>query len=136
MTGQITNALQYFAVFGEPSHLQAAFSFVRSYVSRVMNRGPTDVYVFSDEYVLQLEYFPAEDGSTFDRAPEPLLPNYGVGGIEPYNLDLNMMVVLNSKERTLREFIKLGEEAGLQFVRFWPLSDRGLVEYRLAQINQ
>jgi hypothetical protein len=136
MTGQIMNALLYFVVFRAPSSLQAAFSFVRSYVSRVMNRRPTCIYVFLDEYVLQLEHFPAEDGSTFDRAPEPLLPNYGVGGIEPYNLDINMMVALNSKERTLGEFVKLGEDAGLQFVKYWPLSDRGLVEYRLAQISQ
>jgi hypothetical protein len=92
--------------------------------------------VFLDDYVVELDLFPAEDGSTSNRAPEPLLPNYGVGGVEPYNLDISMMVVLNSKERTLREFIKLGEEAGLQFVKFWPLSDRALVEYRLPQASQ
>jgi len=67
------------------------------------------------------------------QAPEPLLPNYGLGRIRQYRLDLVMMLVCNSKERTLEEFIKVGEEAGLSFVKYWNTrSDLGLLEFRLA----
>ena len=72
------------------------------------------------------------DGSTFEQAPEPLLPNYGVGRIRQYRLDLVMMLMWNSKERTLEEFIKIGEEAGLSFVKLWNTGDLGLLEFRLA----
>ena len=44
-----------------------------------------------------------------------------------------MMVTSNGKERTLEEFIKLGVEAGLSFVKFWNTSGMGLLEFRLAQ---
>lgn len=42
------------------------------------------------------------------QAPEPLLANFGMGRARLYNQDINMMNVLNSKERTLDEFVKLG----------------------------
>jgi len=54
-----------------------------------------------------------------------------VGRIRQYRLDLVMMLVFNSKERTLEEFIKIGEEAGLSFVKLWNTSDLGLLEFRL-----
>ena len=41
-------------------------------------------------------------------APVPLLSNYGVGKIIQYYQDMNMLCSLNSKERTLQEFIDLG----------------------------
>ena len=56
-----------------------------------------------------------------------------MGRIRQYNLDLAMMLMLNGKERTLDEFIKIGEEAGLSFVKLWNTSDLGLLEFRLAQ---
>ena len=43
-----------------------------------------------------------------------------------------MMLVFNSKERTLEEFIKMGVEAGLSFVKIWNTSDLGLLEFQLA----
>lgn len=46
--------------------------------------------------------------SSKHQAPEPLLPNFGYGRVRPYNLDLDMMVALNSRERTLEEFVELG----------------------------
>jgi hypothetical protein len=46
--------------------------------------------------------------TTAVQAPEPLLPNYGFGRVRQYNLDLDMMCMLNSKERTLEEFAQLG----------------------------
>ncbi|EKM57114.1 uncharacterized protein PHACADRAFT_92239 [Phanerochaete carnosa HHB-10118-sp] len=48
----------------------------------------------------------ARDGD--DLAPEPLLPNYGNGRIQQYNLDVNLMICFKSKERTLKEFIDIG----------------------------
>lgn len=50
----------------------------------------------------------ADNTSVIPEAPEPLLPNYGEGRIRQYYLDLDMMVMLNAKERTLDEFVKLG----------------------------
>ena len=43
-----------------------------------------------------------------------------------------MMLMHNGKERTLEEFIKIGEEAGLCFVKLWNMSDLDLLEFRLA----
>jgi hypothetical protein len=63
-----------------------------------------------DENVLQAtaRSSDASDLTSEDVAPEPLLPNYGVGRIRRYGLDVNMMCALNGRERTLREFIDIG----------------------------
>ena len=87
----------------------------------------------SDEYILQAANRVPEEKSPVKQAPEPLLPNYGGGRIRQYNLDIQMMAMLNSEERRLPEFIKLGEAAGLEFVKLWDLGEMGLVEYRLPQ---
>ena len=44
-----------------------------------------------------------------------------------------MMAMLNSQERRLPDFTKLGEAAGLEFVKLWDLGETGLVEYRLPK---
>ena len=44
-----------------------------------------------------------------------------------------MMAMLNSEERRLPEFVRLGEAAGLEFVKLWDLGEMGLVEYRLPK---
>ena len=86
-----------------------------------------------DEFVLQHADRKAESDSVLEQAPEPLLPNYGVGSIRQYNLDLNMLVLLNGKQRTFEEFVGIGEKAGLRFVKLWGgCGDLGLVEFRLA----
>ena len=87
----------------------------------------------SDEYILQSANRVPEEKSPFKQAPEPLLPNYGSGSIRQYNLDLHMMTMLNSEERRLPEFIRLGEAVGLEFVKLWDLGEMGLVEYRLPK---
>ena len=84
-----------------------------------------------DEYILQPANRVPEEKAPVKQAPEPLLPNYGVGRIRQYNLDMEVMIVLNSQERRLSEFIKLGEAAGLEFVKLWDLGETGLVEFRL-----
>jgi len=63
-----------------------------------------------------------------------MLPNYGAGRIRQYNLDLDMMTMLNSEERRIPEFIQLGEAAGLRFVKLWDFGETGLVEYRLPAL--
>ncbi|KAA1473506.1 S-adenosyl-L-methionine-dependent methyltransferase [Dentipellis sp. KUC8613] len=65
-------------------------------------------------------------------APAPLLPNYGAGGARPYVADLNMLVVLSAKERSIEDVTKLANEAGLQFVRFWDCVETGIVELKVA----
>jgi len=44
-----------------------------------------------------------------------------------------MMTMLNSPERSLSDFIRLGNEAGLKFEKLWDCGDMGLVEYRLPE---
>ena len=79
----------------------------------------------------------ADESSAFKQAPEPLLPNYGVGKIRQYSLDLAMMTVLNSRERYLEEFIELAKEAGLCFEKFWDIpGEQNIVELHLARVKQ
>ena len=87
----------------------------------------------SEEHIIQLANRVPEEKSLFEQAPEPLLPNYGSGRIRQYNIDLHVMALFNSEECRLPEFIRLGEAAGLEFVKLWDLGEMGLVEYRLPQ---
>lgn len=65
------------------------------------------IYIL-DEYVLQQTTREGIAVGNEDLAPEPLLPNYGNGRIRRYNQDVNMMMSLNAKERTLQDFIDIG----------------------------
>jgi len=87
--------------------------------------------VLVQEYVLQSANRVPEEKSAFKQASEPLLPNYGAGRSLQYSLDLHMLCVLNSEERRLDSFIKLGDAAGLKFEKLWDFGEMGLVEYRL-----
>jgi len=86
-----------------------------------------------EDYILQHANRGTEGGANSEirTAPEPMLPNFGNGRIRQYNLDIHMMTILNSEERRLADFIRLGEIAGLKFVKFWDIGDTGLVEYGL-----
>jgi len=86
-----------------------------------------------DEYIIQPANRVAEEKALVKQAPEPLLPNYGAGRIRQYNLDIQMMSGLNSQERRLPDFIKLGDASGLEFVKLWDLGEMSLVEYRLLK---
>jgi len=92
--------------------------------------------LYIDEYILQHASRVSEEKALTKQAPEPLLPNYGVGRIRQYNLDLNMMTMLNSEERRLPDFIGLGGAAGLEFVKLWDFGETGLVEYKLPMAQQ
>ncbi|KAF5310051.1 hypothetical protein D9619_010480 [Psilocybe cf. subviscida] len=86
--------------------------------------------ITADEFVLQ-QAFRSDEG-VIEQAPEPLLANYGVGRARLYQQDLNMMILLNSKERTLQEFVQLGESCGFKFVKLWDAGEAGLLEFCLA----
>jgi len=86
-----------------------------------------------DEFVIRPGYRVPEDEAKFTQAPEPLLPNYGKGRIRQYSMDMNMMVMFNTAERTLDDFIKLGGSARLKFVKLWEMGETGLVEFELQE---
>ncbi|KAF7314318.1 Kinesin-like protein [Mycena kentingensis (nom. inval.)] len=83
--------------------------------------------IFIHELVLQPV---VDDGSGIELAPAPLLPNYGVGRVRLYAQDINMMNVVNSQERTLSQFIELGAQSGLKFVKLWDRGEVGLMEFQ------
>ncbi|KIJ38737.1 hypothetical protein M422DRAFT_231092 [Sphaerobolus stellatus SS14] len=83
------------------------------------------------EFVLQ-HAVRDSSGAAVDQAPEPLLPNYGAGRIRLYHQDINMMITLNSKERTLEEFIELAEQTGFKFENLSDSGESGLVEFSAA----
>jgi len=65
-------------------------------------------------------------------APEPLLVNFGAGNIRPYFNDITMMILFNSKERSLDDFKVLGIDAGFEFVKVWDMAESGIVEFKIA----
>ncbi|KAJ7637687.1 S-adenosyl-L-methionine-dependent methyltransferase [Mycena polygramma] len=85
--------------------------------------------VFIHELVLQHLVSDGISDSQFEKAPAPLLPNYGAGRFRLYAQDINMMVLLNSQERTLTEFIDIGARSGFEFVKLWDLGEAGLMEF-------
>ncbi|EJD39487.1 S-adenosyl-L-methionine-dependent methyltransferase [Auricularia subglabra TFB-10046 SS5] len=68
-------------------------------------------------------------------APFPLLPNYGLGAQRAYNMDLNMMAALNGRERSLDEFIGLGEKAGLKYVQVRDGGELKMIEFEAAYLE-
>ena len=66
------------------------------------------------------------------QAPAPLLPNFGVGRIRTHYLDMTMMTLLNSEERTLEDYIELVEMSGLNLVKVWDFGETILLELVLA----
>ncbi|KAJ7487261.1 S-adenosyl-L-methionine-dependent methyltransferase [Mycena galericulata] len=82
-----------------------------------------------DEFVLQHAAVDSDTEGKFEKAPAPLLPNFGVGRVRPYAQDINMLVLLNSQERTLPQFIAMGALSGFEFVKLWDLGEVGLMEF-------
>ncbi|KAJ6628892.1 S-adenosyl-L-methionine-dependent methyltransferase [Mycena sp. CBHHK59/15] len=85
--------------------------------------------VFIHEFVLQHIVRDSAFEGKFEKAPEPLLPNFGIGKVRPYAQDINMMVCLNSQERTLPQFIEMGARSGFEFVKLWDHGEVGLMEF-------
>ncbi|KAI0077246.1 S-adenosyl-L-methionine-dependent methyltransferase [Panus rudis PR-1116 ss-1] len=73
-----------------------------------------------------------QDTDNISQAPSPLLPNYGEGGFVPYAMDILMMNVINSRERTLDEYNALGKYAGFDLVKVWHCEETDILEYKLA----
>ncbi|KDR72497.1 hypothetical protein GALMADRAFT_101591 [Galerina marginata CBS 339.88] len=73
------------------------------------------------------------EASLVEVAPSPLLPNYGAGSVRSYNQDMTMMLMFNSKERTLDESVALAAAVGLRLEKAWDLAETLLLEFRLAE---
>ncbi|KIJ34900.1 hypothetical protein M422DRAFT_782646 [Sphaerobolus stellatus SS14] len=85
------------------------------------------------EFVLQhIVRNTSEGAETVNQAPEPLLPNYGMGRVRLYKQDINMMLLCNGKERTLQEFIEIAEQTGFKFEKLWDSGEAGLIEFTIA----
>ncbi|KAF7430170.1 hypothetical protein PC9H_005870 [Pleurotus ostreatus] len=80
-----------------------------------------------NEFVVQ--YIVRGGLASESQAPAPLLPNYGAANRRLYQQDINMLLQFNSKERTLDEFIKLGEASGFRFQKLWDGGEAGIVEF-------
>ncbi|KAJ7170592.1 S-adenosyl-L-methionine-dependent methyltransferase [Mycena crocata] len=85
--------------------------------------------IFIHELVLQHLVSDGISDSQFEKAPEPLLPNFGAGRFRLYAQDINMCCLLNSQERTLDQFIDIGAHSGFEFVKLWDLGEVGLMEF-------
>jgi len=92
--------------------------------------------VLIHEYVLQTADRSGEPTERrLKKAPAPLLGNYGEGRIRQYYLDVSLMVLVNGQERTLDEYVQLGEEAGLKFMKVWEFGDMSGVELCAIEDN-
>ncbi|KAG1897455.1 S-adenosyl-L-methionine-dependent methyltransferase [Suillus fuscotomentosus] len=73
----------------------------------------------------------ANESSEDHKAPEPTLLNFG--SHTTYQMDMAMWLVLNGKERTLKEFKDIGASAGLVLTQTYDLVGMMLLEFRIAQ---
>lgn len=73
-----------------------------------------------------------DQGDTSDIAPRPLLPNYGTGALGAHYQDVSMLILFNASERTLEDYHRLGQRAGLRFVKCWNLLETALLEFVVA----
>ncbi|KAH7908402.1 O-methyltransferase-domain-containing protein [Hygrophoropsis aurantiaca] len=65
-------------------------------------------------------------------APEPLLPNFGVGNMRSYQQDMTMLILHNAKERTLQDSLELASAAGLKLEKVWDLAEACVLEFKAA----
>ncbi|KAG1897459.1 S-adenosyl-L-methionine-dependent methyltransferase [Suillus fuscotomentosus] len=73
----------------------------------------------------------ANESSEDHKAPEPTLLNFG--SHTTYQIDMAMWLVLNGKERTLKEFKDIGASAGLVLTQTYDLVGTMLLEFRIDQ---
>ncbi|KAI0081994.1 S-adenosyl-L-methionine-dependent methyltransferase [Panus rudis PR-1116 ss-1] len=85
------------------------------------------------DYIIQ---FATRNGVTSRRfaapkeAPEPLLPNFGGGGLLQYFSDLGLLI--NARERTIDEYIALGKDSGLELVNVYDCGETSAMEFKPA----
>ncbi|KAH8828797.1 S-adenosyl-L-methionine-dependent methyltransferase [Flagelloscypha sp. PMI_526] len=65
----------------------------------------------------------------YEQAPEPLLANWGMGMARTYYIDMQMLSVLNSMERTVAEFKSLIEPVGFKLEKVHDTGEVTLVEF-------
>ncbi|KAJ7161877.1 S-adenosyl-L-methionine-dependent methyltransferase [Mycena crocata] len=90
---------------------------IHDYVMRHLNRVPSN----SSEGSLQL-----------DMAPEPLLPNFGMGSVRAHYQDFTMLLTYNAKERTLDEVSSLAEKAELILDGVFDIGETCVLQFRAA----
>ncbi|EIN06887.1 S-adenosyl-L-methionine-dependent methyltransferase [Punctularia strigosozonata HHB-11173 SS5] len=83
------------------------------------------------EYIIQHLQQPSGNVK-MSVAPSPLLPNFGEGKIRQHYLDLEMLIMHNSQERTLEEYVRLCAACGLDFVKAYDCGETGVLEFKLA----
>ncbi|KXN82185.1 Sterigmatocystin 8-O-methyltransferase [Leucoagaricus sp. SymC.cos] len=100
-------------------------------------RVPLILNDFLGEHVMQSTTGSEVEGTGAQLVPAPLLPNVEISKRSihawPYYLDIAMITLENSAKRTLDEFIKLREAAGLVFVRLWDLVEMSVVKMALVK---
>ncbi|KAK7021288.1 hypothetical protein VNI00_017463 [Paramarasmius palmivorus] len=64
-----------------------------------------------------------------DNPSDPDLPSWGSSEVNMYEYDIFMMELLDGKERTLEELVRLGAQSGLEFKEMYPAGDMALVEF-------
>ncbi|TCD62225.1 hypothetical protein EIP91_007204 [Steccherinum ochraceum] len=88
--------------------------------------------IIIQDYVMRHVSAISDDEAAFlGRAPAPLPSNFGEGRIQQYILDIAMMILMNSRERTLAEFKQLGNAVGLEIAKVWDCGELSALEYRL-----
>ncbi|KAF8839427.1 S-adenosyl-L-methionine-dependent methyltransferase [Paxillus ammoniavirescens] len=97
--------------------------------------GPHSRVLIHDYVLRQLNRKQAEvEAATFEVAvaPEPMLPNFGVGSMRMYQQDMTMFVFHNAKERTLQDSLELSTAAGLKLEKVWDLGEACVLEFSAA----
>jgi SAM-dependent methyltransferase len=94
--------------------------------------GPNSRVLIHDCVLLRTVQEPGVGTDGLSVAPEPLLPNFGAGTHRPYQMDITMWLVHNSKERTLDEVKILGASVGLELTQVYDLVDTMVMEFRIA----
>jgi len=91
--------------------------------------GPNSSLLLHD-YVLQSLVPSSNAINGTEKAPSPLLPNYGGGIMRSHYLDIRMLLLYNAKERTFDELVTLGKLAGLKFQKIWDMADTSIMEFK------
>jgi len=63
------------------------------------------------------------------QAPEPLLPNYGIGRVITYSADIHMLNLANAKERTVIEFEALATTSGFKLNKITEAGEMSIIEF-------
>ncbi|KAF8961606.1 O-methyltransferase-domain-containing protein [Flammula alnicola] len=85
-----------------------------------------------DHVLRHMSPMSGSDADGLDKAPEPLLPNYGAGQIRLYHQDMTMMMMYNTRERTTIEMTKIAQEAKLRLLTIFDLAEMCLLEFGIA----